>query len=806
MSTVTQLVEKPAKPWVGESLKRKEDFRLLTGLGKFCDDIKISGMGHAALLLSPYPHARILEINSAEAEKLPGVICTLTGDEVAKLTVPFFQFSSPPAKSLKDYCMAVGEARYVGEPVAAVVAETRAIAEDALQLIEVSYEILDHVLDGRKALAPDAPLVHREIGTNLVFYGKWDYGDIDQAIGKADKVVKRSLHFHRFSSTPIETTVVVANYDKGTGILTINCNHQMPGMHYGYFSPTLKIPSNKIRIIAGDVGGAFGNKINNYPHMVLVSLLAIKSGRPVKWVEERSEHLLTASHGNERDFDVEIPVERDGTILGMKVTAWDNCGAHTRTEPQGAKIWAKIATGCYNFRNFRMDFYQTLSNKAPVGPNRGYSRMQHMWVVERSIEEVARELGLDSSEVRFKNFVQSREMPYVTVSGAIYDGGDYAESLRRALKLANYSKWRAKQIESRETKKVIGIGLATGIQPGAPNYGEGKIPPLEGISGNSEGALISIDSMGQITVAMGTLPTGQGHETFASQIVADELGVAPDKILVLPGFDTAFTPHTPFSGAYASRCAVSGTGALLGAAAKIKQKAALVAAYLMRTSESKIEFRDGYAIDRDNRKKISLQQIAHVAWKNYSVLPEGMEPGLTAVNYWRSPYSFPKIPGGIVEELTFAYHSHVAVIEMDTETGKFQILDYFIVDDCGKQINPMIVEGQVHGAAAHGIGGAMYENFEYDESGQLRSSTFVDYLVPTSLEIPHLTTASIETLSLSAPLGVRGMGEGGGTPLAAISNAVQDALSFLGVTTTDSHQNPYLIYGLIKAKEKNAAR
>ncbi len=788
-------------------MKRKEDRRLLTGLGKFVDDIKIPGIVFAAILRSPYAHARINKVNVDKAEKLDGVVCTLTGEEVAKLTDPFLQISSPPANRVKDYCLAVGKVHYVGEPVVAVVAETRSVAEDALELVEVDYEVLDHVLDAREALEASAPIIHEEANTNLVFRGKWDYGDMNAAMRQADKVVKRTLHFHRFSSTPIENNAFVAHYDNATGFLTINCNNQMPMFCIPWISFSLRFPSNRIRMVTGDIGGGFGTKIISYPYMVLVSLLAKKSGRPVKWIEDRTEHLLAATHGNERMFEVEIPVKKDGTILGFKVKAWDDCGAYTRYEPAGATIWAQVTPGCYRFKNFQMEFLQVMTNKCPVGPNRGYSRMQHLWMLERSVDIVARELGLEPTEVRLKNFIRADEMPYVTPSGGVYDGGNYAGSLQKVLKLVNYWKWRKEQVNGRRKGRLIGIGLSTVLDSGTNNFGQVKITnPENPFSGNSEVARISIDGLGGIQVALGMVPQGQGHETFASQIVADEFGVNPDQVVVLMGFDSTINPYSHQSGAYASRCAVMGTGALLGAAEKIKVKAAKIAAHVMKTDPENIEFKEGHAVDRDSGKRIPLWQIGNIAWVNNVLLPEGMEPGLVAIHFWKPNFTLPDEKWRLNQTLTYSYQSHAAVIEVDPETGKFKILKYAIVDDCGRQINPMIVEGQVHGAAAHGIGAAMYENFEYDADGQLQSSTFVDYLVPTALDIPHLVTESMQTPSLFAPKGIKGVGEGGGTPIAAISNAVEDALRPMRIEVTESHQNPQRIYASIAASRDKSAR
>lgn len=790
---------------MGQALKRKEDRRLVTGVGNFVDDVKLPGLAFAAILRSPYAHAKIIRVDTSKAENYPGVICTITGAEVAKLTDPFIQMSPDPANKVKDYCLAVDKVHHVGEPVAAVVAETRAIAEDSLELIEVEYEPLDHVLDARKALEKEAPLVHDQVGSNLVYHGVWDYGNFDEATKQAYKVIKTSLHFHRFSSTPIENNGVVVNHDRSSGFLNIYCNNQMPMVSIAWLTFGLRFPSNKMRLITGDIGGGFGTKIINYPYIALICLLAMKSKRPVKWTEDRKEHLLAANHGNERSFDVEVPVKMDGTILGFKVAAFDDCGAYTRYEPLGATIWAQVSSGVYHFQNLHVDFYQVMTNKCPVGPNRGYSRMQHLWMIERTVDIIARDLHLDPSEVRFKNYVRADEMPYVTPSGGIYDGGDYAESLRRAMALIDYDGLREAQASGRKQGKLLGIGISTAVDSGTNNFGQSKlVNPNNIFSGNAEAARISIDGMGQFQVALGTVPQGQGHETFASQIVADEFGITPDQVTVLIGFDSNMNPYTHHSGSYASRSAVMGTGALLGASKKLKDKISRIATHLMKIDEnSNLEFKEGNVVDVATGKKIALWQIAVVAWFDNLLLPEGMEPGLVAIHFWKPNFTLPDEKKRHNQTLTYSYQTHIAAIEFDTETGKIKILRYVIVDDCGKQINPLIVEGQIHGAAAHGIAAAMFENFEYDSDGQLQSSTFIDYLVPSAIDMPSLITGHLETPSLFGPKGIRGVGEGGGTPLGAISNAVEDALAPFGISITDSHQNPQRLYEMIHSKRSN---
>lgn len=801
MSAIAETIQEKRQVWFGERVKRKEDERLVTGTGKFIDDIKLPGMAHVAILRSPYPHAKIMRVDVSRAQELQGVVCTLTGEEVARLTDPFLQISPPPANKMKDYCLAVGRVHFVGEPVAAVVAETRAIAEDGAELIEVEYEPMEHVLDARDSLAESAPVIHEEAGSNLVFSGVWDYGNIRRAKKDADVVIRKSLHFHRFSSTPIETNCVVAHLDRSTGLLTIYSNNQMPMFCIPWVASALKFPSNKIRMVAGDIGGGFGTKITNYPYMVLLCLLAIKAGRPVKWIESRTEHLLAATHGNERTFEVEVPVKKDGTILGLDIKAWDDCGAYTRYEPAGAVIWAQVTPGCYRFKDFRMEFFQAVTNKCPVGPNRGYSRLQHLWMIERCVDLVAKELGLDPAEVRLKNSITPEEMPYVTPSGSTYDGGDYPTAIRTALKLIDYDSWRRAQREERKKGRHIGIGVSLTLDSAVNNFGQVKVlNPDNPFSGNAEAAKVMIDVFGKVQVSLGTIPQGQGHETFASQIIADEFGLKPEDVFVMPGFDSAVNPFTYNSGAYASRSAVMLTGALLEAAAHVKAKAGAIAAHMMRASPENLNFIDGTVVDRASGKSVPMWQVANLAWSNNQLLPEGLEPGLVALGLWKPVFkpAFPDEKWRISQTLTYSYQCHAVVVDLDGETGKFRILKYVIVDDCGRQINPTLVEGQLHGSAAHSIGASMFENYEYDSSGQLMSSTFVDYLVPTSTDIPELLTHTLVTPSLFAPKGLRGVGEGGGAPLSAIAGAVEDALSPFGIEITDSHQNPQLLYQAIR--------
>ncbi|HYY63861.1 MAG TPA: molybdopterin cofactor-binding domain-containing protein, partial [Gaiellaceae bacterium] len=432
------VVEEPVREqWSGQNVPRKEDKRLVQGEGVFFDDVKRHNMGYVHFVRSPYAHAKIRSVDVSAALDYPGVYGTLTGDEVATLTDPFFQISSPPGAHLKDYCLAVGKVRFVGEPVAAVVAETREGARDAAELIEIDYESLPAINDARRAVDDDAPVLHDEAGTNLTWEGVFEWGDVDGAFAEADRVVKISeLHFDRFNSTPLECNGSLVEYNRGTGQWTIITNNQFPGFAAIMMGPAMRVGLDKLRFVTQDIGGGFGNKITTHPQLVACCLLARKLNRAVQWTEWRTDFHLSMSHGNERWFvDTEVAVKNDGTLLGFRTTALDDAGAWLRYEPLGGVIWAQVTPGMYRWRNIRLDFKQVVTNKAPVSPNRGYSRMQHLWFTERLIDIVASELELDPVEVRKRNYIKADEMPYETPNGCIYDSGDYAKMLDVALDL-----------------------------------------------------------------------------------------------------------------------------------------------------------------------------------------------------------------------------------------------------------------------------------------------------------------------------------------------------------------------------------
>jgi CO/xanthine dehydrogenase Mo-binding subunit len=781
------------KGWGGQSVRRKEDKRLLQGEGVFVDDVKRHGMGYLHFVRSPYAHAHITAVDVSAAEAIDGVYGTLTGEEVAALTDPFFQISSAPGGNINDFSLAVGKVRYVGEPVVAVVAETRELARDASELVEVDYEPLPALVDARRAQDADAPVLHDDADGNLMWTGLYSWGDLDAAFAEADRIVKiPELHFHRFNSTPLECDGALVEYNRGVGQWTIHTNNQFPGFAAIMMGPAMKVGLDKLRFVTQDIGGGFGNKITSHPQLVVCCLLARKLNRPVQWTEWRTDFHLSMSHGNERWFqDTEVAVKDDGTLLGFRTKALDDAGAWLRYEPLGGVIWAQVTPGMYRWRHIELDFTQVATNKAPVSPNRGYSRMQHLWFTERVIDIVAHELGLDPVEVRKKNYVRAEDMPYETPNGCVYDSGDYAAMLDLALGLVGYESMEARRADAQERGKLLGVGIGSTLDSGTNNFGQSRLinPELQ-FSGNNEVATVKLDIFGEIVVTLGTTPQGQGHETTAAQVVADILSCSPDDVHVRAGHDSYWNSHAGFSGTYASQFAVTGLGAVKGAtellATEIKK---LAGAVFGGVPEEALELADGGVRIKENHDAfLPFMACGAIINANNAGLPEDLDVTLNCRYVYRPPFEVPDVErkfGNLT--LTYACQVHVAVVEVDPETGAYEIVDYSAVDDCGKRINPQIVEGQVMGATAQAIGAAVHETYEYDEDGNLLTPNFYDYHVPHSLDMPPLATGAIESPSPFTPLGTKGMGEGGGAGIHAICAAIQDAT---GAVVTDSH-NPY---------------
>ncbi|HYA24844.1 MAG TPA: xanthine dehydrogenase family protein molybdopterin-binding subunit [Terriglobales bacterium] len=806
--------KKGANGWVGKAFPRKEEGRLLRGRGKFSDDIKLREMRYLNFVRSPYAHAKIVKVDTSAAEVLPGVVCTLTGAEIAPQTQPFIEIGPEPFAKIKDYPMAVSKVRYQGEPVAAVVAESAALAEDAAELVQVEYEQTDPVVDAEDALG-DKSILHEEAGTNCVWNGVFEYGDIEKAFNEAASVVSIDrLHFHRFSSTPLENNVIIAEWDSKDDRIYYSCNNSFPSFAIQFLAAHLNVHIDRIRVETFDIGGSFGIKITSYPQMAVCALASKKAGgRPVKWVETRSEHMTSSAHGNERTFrDTRIALDKNGVITAITSRHIDDCGAYPRYEPLGCVIWAQVFPGVYRFKNARIDFTQVVTNKCPVGPNRGYSRMQHLWFLERVVDICAHELGIAPDEMRLRNYIRPEEFPYTTPNGCVYDSGNYPRMLEVAKKRIEWDEWKRKQGAARQEGRLIGIGIGTTLDSGTNNFGQSQIvnPGLP-YSGNSQGANCKLDIYGEVVVAVGSCPQGQGHETTAAQVVADVLNIHPDLVTVRTGFDTERNVHTGFSGTYASQFAVSGLSAVHGAAQRLKAEMKRLGAFALQTTEDDLEFGVGAQGPelraKSNAGSINYWGLANLVNANSAALPpELYEITLNCRYIWRAPFKVPdkqKKYGNLT--LTYASQLHIAVVEVERDTLIPRILDYVAVDDCGTVINPPIVEGQVYGATAHGIGAALLENCAYDAVGNMLTSTFSEYTPITAMNMPTVKYDHIATPSPHSYSGAKGMGEGGAAPVHTISAALQDALFADGVIIDDSFNNPDRLFQALGAKEAGQA-
>jgi CO/xanthine dehydrogenase Mo-binding subunit len=800
INTLSGANGKEAK-WVGHALPRKEENRLLRGRGRFSDDIKLREMLYLRFIRSPYAHAKIVSVDTSAAEKLPGVACALTGAEIVTQTQPFIEIGPDPFSRIKDYPLAAAKVRYQGEPVAAVVAESPALADDAAELVQVEYEALDPVLDAEQALE-NKSLLHDEAGTNLVWNGVFEYGDVAKAFEEAAHVVTIDrMHFHRFSSTPLENNVVIATWNAKDERIYYQCNNSFPSFAIQFLAAHLQVHIDRIRVETSDIGGSFGIKITSYPQMAVCALASKKAGgRPIKWVETRSEHITSSAHGNERTFrDTRVAIDKNGVITAIGSRHIDDCGAYPRYEPLGCVIWSQVFPGVYRFKNARIDFSQAVTNKCPVGPNRGYSRMQHLWFLERVVDICAHRLGIAPDEMRLRNYIRPEEFPYTTPNGCIYDSGNYPKMLEVAKQKIGWDDWRKKQAAARKEGRLIGIGIGTTLDSGTNNFGQSQIvnPGLP-YSGNSQGANCKLDIYGEVVVSVGSCPQGQGHETTAAQVVADVLNIHPDMVTVRTGFDTERNVHTGFSGTYASQFAVSGLSAVHGAAQKLKTEMKRLGAFALQATEDDVEFGTGAQgpelIAKTSGKAINYWGLANLVNANSAALPEEL--------YELTPFKVPdkqKKYGNLT--MTYASQLHIAVVEVERDTFIPRILDYVAIDDCGTVINPPIVEGQVYGATAHGIGAALMENCVYDAVGNMLTSTFSDYTPITAMNMPNVKYGHISTPSPHSYSGAKGMGEGGAAPIHTISAALQDALFVEGVFIDDSFNNADSLFRALVGKE-----
>ena len=770
--------------WVGAALPLKEDRRLVAGRGRFIDDLGAPGLLHAAMLRSPHAHARIVSIDTRAAAALPGVVAVLTGADAVRLSGPIRPLI-PTTARVEDHCLAVDRARFVGEPVAAVAAVDRATAEDALERIAVTYEPLPAVVDPDEARQPGATLLYPELGTNVVWHDTLTYGDVDGAMARAHGVLRERFTIQRYASTPLETFGAMAAYDAGTDSYEIWTNDQRPGLTLSILAASLRVPQARIRLVCPDIGGAFGNK-RRPAYLLVCALLARLAGRPVKWIEDRVENLTALMHAANGVMDVELAYAADGALLALAVHDVTDEGKNLVTPAQHNLIkLGNIANG-YRIPAVRYEAWAVLTTKCPTGANRGIGKPFMCFAVERAMALLARRLGQDPAALRLRNYVTAAEMPYTTPPGAQYDSGDYPATLRRALEAFDYAGRRDEQARARGEGRLLGIGIATSIEPAGTNLASYEI--LTGrrtVSGSAEAAMVRMEPDGHVRVAIGDPSSGQGYETVVAQIVADELGLTPEAVSVARGFDSATTPWLYLSGNYSNKFSVTDTGAIVGAARRVADKLRRLAAHRLELDPADIALQDGAAVvvgapDR----RVSFAELARTAYADMLGLPPGEEPGLEARHAYSNPLATPvDAQRRLRSQLVFANAAHCCLVEVHPRTGEISVLKYVVVHDCGRELNPLIVEGMVHGSTAHGIGAALLEEFRYDGDGQLLTATFMDYLKPTAADVPDIEVARVEHPSPVTPLGAKGVGEGGAIPgPAAVANAVEDALAPYGVT------------------------
>ncbi len=769
---------------MGASVKRKEDPRLITGEGKYTDDVQLKGMAYMAVLRSPHAHARIRRVDVSRAQRHPGVLSVLTGEEVNKACkTPLPLFSLLPGMKAKDrWPIATDKVNFVGELVAVVVATSRDAARDALELIEVDYQPLPAVVDMEKATQQGSPLVHEELGTNLCYEASARAGDPDRAFREADGVVSARLAQPRLIPNPMEARAVVANYERGTGNMTLWDTTQNPHIERSIVAKVLGFPENKLQVIAIDVGGGFGCKFNTYPEAIIAPIASMQLGRPVKWAEDRQENFIATSHGRGQIQYVEAAYKNDGTLLGLRLRIYADLGAYCEVLSHAIPTLApSMSPGVYTVKDIAWTTYGVYTNKVPYDAYRGAGRPEGAYIIERVMDLIANALSMDPAEVRRKNFIPKNAFPYQTPTGMVYDSGDYEAALNKALQLAEYDKLREEQRRLREQGVLMGIGVTTTTE--VCGFGpSGSLAEL----GSYESATVRVDTAGKVTVLTGASPHGQGEETSFAQLVADELGVPFDEIEVVHG-DTAIVPRG--TGTFGSRTLVVGGTAVLNASQRVKDKARQIAAALLKTDAEHVVLEGGrFSAEDIPDRYFTWADVGREAYDARN-LPSDLERGLEATSFWE--------PKG----LTFPFSAHVAVVHIDKDTGEVKLTRYVAVDDCGTVINPMLVEGQVHGGLAQGIGQALLEEAVWDDNGQLVTGSFMDYAMPFAHEFPMFTLDRTVTPSPHNPMGAKGIGEM--ATIAApptIVSAVVDALSHLGVTHVDMPIKSEKVWRILREK------
>ncbi|MDE0384802.1 MAG: xanthine dehydrogenase family protein molybdopterin-binding subunit [Defluviicoccus sp.] len=772
--------------WVGAPVPRKEDEALLTGHARFIDDMEpVPDIRHAALLRSPHAHAEIRSVDVARAAAHSGVHGVLTGAHIAAAIGPIPSAVRVP---IDYYPIALEKVRYAGEPVALVAADDRYVAEDALELIEVDYRPLPPVIDLKAAMAGDAALLHEAVGSNVVHRREFRYGDPETAFAEADRIVRLDWTFPRYSSTPMETYGAVAQFEPAPDRYTIWSNFQGPFILHALMSGALGVPGNRLRLItAPQSGGSFGIKQGMYPYLVLLAAASRLLGAPLKWIEDRLEHLVGSSSASNREDAVEAAFLSDGTLTGLSFRNVVDVGAYIRApEPASVYRMHSASNGAYRVRNIAVDNRLVTTNRLPIGLNRGYGGPQFFFALERAMDAGARALGIDIAEIRRRNFVPRDAFPYCAPAGAIYDAGDYEAALDRTLELAGYDALRAERDRAKAEGRLFGIGLATAVEPSGSNMAYvtlAQTPEERARAGGRSGGLgtctISIDPSGSVTVKTVSTPAGQGHATVAAQVAADALGLAPDDIDVVTEIDTLTGAWSLASGNYANRFSSVVVDAIGEAARSVAEKIRKVAAEDLEVAAEDVELADGAArVVGVPEKSLPFRRVAAKTHWHPAGLPDGMAPGVFETAILSPPgLGPPDEQDRVASAVTFGFICDLAAVEIDPGTGRIEVRKYVSVHDVGAQLNPLIVEGQIVGGFAHGIAGALMEEMVYDKDGNPLSGSFADYLCITAPEMPKLTIGHVDTPSPHTALGAKGMGDGC-SMLAptAIANAVADAL------------------------------
>ena len=749
----------PAGAWIGRPIKRREDLRFLQGRARYVDDINLPNMAHLVVVRSPHAHARLRGVDVDRARRAPGVVAVVTAQDLAGRIHPMPINPLPQGDRLAPVphpVLAAEKVRYVGEPVVAVLAETRAAAVDAGGLVEVDYEPLPAISDPRRALDTQV-LLHESLGENVLVRMTRGTGDVGAAFAAATRVVRGAFHIPRIVAAPMEPRGVVAAYDRDADLLTLWCSNQEPYRPRSQASRVLGRPEERIRAVVPDVGGAFGSKGNLPPEAAVAAWLAIDLGRPVKWVEDRRENFMSSNQARGVDADVEVAVEPNGRITALRASAVADIGAYLfPTSATPCTRVVDLLTGAYDIPVARVDLVGAATNKVPTAPYRGAGRPEAAYIIERMVDLVAAELGLDPTVVRRRNLIARDRFPYKTALGTEYDSGDYTTALDRACALAEYDRWREEQRRARAGGRLLGIGVAVYVEPAGGQLWES--------------AAVVVNPDGRVIVRTGSTAHGQGHDTTFAQIAAETLQVPLDAVAVEQG-DSAVMPKGV--GTFGSRSVTCGGSAVLGELEKIKTKMRKIAAHLLEAAEGDIRWDGGRLyVQGAPARAVTFQDVAAAAHDGR--LPAGTEPGLETSGIFT-------LPGQV-----YPFGAYVAVVEVERDTGEVHILKFVAVDDAGRIINPLLAEGQVIGAIVQGLGQALVEEAVYDDAGQLVTGTFADYAMLHAAHAPAVIAEFTETLSPFNPLGAKGVGEAGtvGAP-PALANAVIDALAPLGVRHID---------------------